>query len=252
MKPTLAHPVKSLWPALAFLVLALAIAEISFRMQWIPNYLLPGPSLVFTSLIEDSEAYKKAFFETLFATLKGLTFSVFVGVLLASLFSVFSLLKRAVLPFCIFFQTVPVVALAPLMVIWFGFGEPTVIASAAIVSFFPMLANSLLGFDSVRPEFRDLFQSFRATRLQTLLKLEIPAAVPSMLSGLRISSGLAVIGAIVGEFVGGGGLGSLIDSARTQQKIEMVFAAVLLSSLLGLFLIAVVSLMELALERFKN
>jgi NitT/TauT family transport system permease protein len=162
------------------------------------------------------------------------------------------LLRRAVLPFCIFFQTVPVVALAPLMVIWFGFGEPTVIASAAIVSFFPVLANTLLGFESASPEHRELFRSFRATRLQTLRRLEFPAAIPSILSGLRIASGLAVIGAIVGEFVGGGGLGALIDSARTQQKIEMVFAAVLLSSLLGLFLVAAAYLAELALHRFKS
>lgn len=237
-------------PPLVLLVAVIVIAEYSFRLQWIPTYLLPGPSLVLYSLSEEFGTYLKAFGETFSATVKGLGISFVAGVLLASLFSLSELLKRAVLPFCIFFQTVPVVALAPLMVIWFGFGEPTVIASSAIVSFFPILANTLLGFTSVRPEFRELFRNLGSTRLQTLLKLEFPSAIPSILSGLRISSGLSVIGAIVGEFVGGGGLGALIDSARTQQKIEMVFAAVLLSTLLGLALVLMTKALATVLNRF--
>jgi NitT/TauT family transport system permease protein len=157
------------------------------------------------------------------------------------LLSQFDFLRRAFYPYAIFFQTVPVIAIAPLLVIWFGFGQPTVIASAFIVSIFPVIASTLLGLQSTEPALSDLFRLYSASRVDHLLKLRMPFALPHVFSGLRIASGLAVIGAIVGEFIGGGGLGSVVDAARTQQRIDKVFAAVLISSLLGLALVAIVN-----------
>jgi NitT/TauT family transport system permease protein len=144
------------------------------------------------------------------------------------------------LPYATFFQTVPVIALAPVLVIWFGFGRPTVVASAFIVSLFPIIANSLLGLQSTDPLLLDLFKLYRASRFQTLWKLQWPASLPAIFGGLRIASGLAVIGAVVGEFIAGGGLGEVVDSARTQQRLDKVFAAVLLSSILGLLLVVLI------------
>ena len=118
--------------------------------------------------------------------------------------------------------------------IWFGYGTRTVVASAFVVSIFPVIANTLSGILSTEPALRDLFRLYGASTFVTLWKLRFPAALPQILTGLRVASGLAVIGAIVGEFIGGQGLGSVVDVARTQQRVDKVFAAVLLASVLGL------------------
>ncbi|MFM8269344.1 MAG: ABC transporter permease, partial [Pseudomonadota bacterium] len=140
-------------------------------------------------------------------------------------------------PYTIFFQTVPIIAIAPLLVIWFGYGIPAVVASGFIVSVFPVIASTLTGLLSADPALRDLFRLYQATRWQAMRKLYLPSSLPFIMNGLRICGGLAVIGAIVGEFLGGVGIGSIIDVARAQQRIDKVFAAVLLASGLGLLLI---------------
>lgn len=239
-------------PAILFVMGVIGLLEILCRTGVIANYIFASPTDVFQAIVEEPRLYRDAFFATLLPATKGLILSFIMGLSLAAGFSLSSWLKQAVLPFCIFFQTVPVVALAPLMVIWFGFGEPTVLASAAVVSFFPILANALLGFNSVTAGHRDLFRLMGASRFQTLWRLEFPTAIPSILAGLQIAAGLAVIGAIVGEFVGGGGLGGLIDSARSQQKTEVIFAAVLLSSILGFLLVRAVDILTLALARYQR
>jgi NitT/TauT family transport system permease protein len=167
----------------------------------------------------------------------GLGFSVLTGVSMALVFFAIPVVRRAVLPFCIFFQTVPIIAIAPLLVIWFGFGDPTVRASAFIVSLFPILANTLTGLQETDPHLKEVFRLYKPSPWQLVLKLQIPSAVPYILTGIRISAGLAVIGAIVGEFIAGGGLGALIDAARTQQRVDLVFSGVLMSSVLALSLV---------------
>jgi NitT/TauT family transport system permease protein len=124
-----------------------------------------------------------------------------------------------------------------------------VIASAFIVSIFPMIANTLAGLVATDPGLLDMFRLYGAGSIAILLKLRLPAALPQIMTGLRISSGLAVIGAIVGEFIGGGGLGSVVDVARRQQRTDVVFAAVILASLLGLAMFGVVNLLSALLLR---
>lgn len=243
--------IKLYGPALLTLIIAIMFFEFITQKEWIPSFLFPAPSAVLKSLGEMSSDYSQAFTSTLTSTLIGLTASAVVGILVAIMFSMNVFLKRALFPFAVFFQTVPIIAIAPLMVIWFGFGEPTVRASAFIVSLFPILANTLVGLDSTDKNLLELFRFYRASKLKTLFKLKIPCAYPYIISGLRIAAGLSVVGAIVGEFVGGGGLGALIDSARTQQRVEIVFAAVLLSSLLGLLLIAGINLCDRAFLKWK-
>lgn len=229
---------KRFLPSLVTLIVVTLCFEALIRQGLLSEALIPSPSSVIKTLCELREDFQRAFLETFINVLLGLSLSVFIGSFTAFLFSLSDLLRRAILPFAIFFQTVPIIAIAPLLVIYFGFGAPTVVASSFIVSVFPMIANTLMGLESASAAQRDLFRICRATRLQTLLKLRIPAAYPFIYSGLKISTGLAIIGAIAGEFVGGGGLGAMIDSARTQQRVDIVFAALLLLSLMGLFFIA--------------
>ncbi|WP_413567972.1 ABC transporter permease [Bdellovibrio sp. HCB117] len=219
--------------AISFFVLTLLL-ELAVQKGLISDTLIPAPTSVMNTLQEMHEDFWIAFKETLFNVLAGLALSVLIGNLIAFVFSLSELLKRAILPFAVFFQTVPIIAIAPLLVIYFGFGAPTVIASSFIVSLFPIIANTLMGLESASESQKDLFRIYHASSLQVLLKLRIPAAYSYIYSGLKISAGLSIIGAIAGEFVGGGGLGTLIDSARTQQRVDIVFAALLLLSLMGL------------------
>ena len=224
-------------PAWIFLFLLLGIWEFSVQQKWIADYLLPSPRAIITATVDNWSDVYTAMLSTLTSIIWGFGLSCVVGISLAVIFFAIPILRRALLPFCIFFQTVPIIAIAPLLVIWFGFGAPTVKASAFIVSLFPILANTLAGLQQTNPLLKELFQLYKPTRWMLITKLQLPSALPYILAGLRIGIGLAVIGAIVGEFIAGGGIGSLIDSARTQQRVDLVFSGVLMSSVLALLLI---------------
>ncbi|MGZ3775056.1 MAG: ABC transporter permease [Pseudobdellovibrionaceae bacterium] len=241
---------KRVLPALFSFLFLTALLEILVTQGKINQSLFPAPTQVLKTLVELNADFKTAFVETFVNVLAGLGLSFIGGNFLAILFSLSRFLRRSILPFAIFFQTVPIIAIAPLLVIYFGFGTPTVIASSFIVSIFPVIANTLMGLESVQEAQKDLFRIYAASPLQILLKLKIPCAYPYIYSGLKISSGLAIIGAIAGEFVGGGGLGSLIDSARTQQRVDIIFATLLLLSFMGLlFLGTFATLNKLILYR---
>lgn len=218
-----------------FLLLGL---EGALRLFHVPDYLFPLPSQTFATLWSSRWDLLQAFQETTTMALIGLALSVVGGVFLALIISLSQWLRAGILPVALFFQTVPIIAVAPMLVIWFGFGGPTVIASSCIVSFFPILASSLKGLESTPKAMLELFKLYRATPMETYLKLKIPFAIPWVFNGLRISLGLSIVGALVGEFIAGGGLGSLIDSARTQQRVDLIFAAVFTSCFLGWLLTA--------------
>jgi len=236
-------------PAWIFLALLLASWQAVVTWQWVPNYLLPSPRDILIATRDNWSDIFVALQSTALSIGWGLGLSFTIGVALAIIFFAIPLLRKAVLPFCIFFQTVPIIAIAPLLVIWFGFGQPTAKASAFIVSLFPILANTLTGLQQTDPQLKELFQLYRPSPLQMILKLQIPSAIPYILTGLRIAVGLSVIGAIVGEFIAGGGLGSLIDSARTQQRVDLVFSGVLMSSALALAMIIVIDTISAFIAR---
>jgi NitT/TauT family transport system permease protein len=229
-------------PALIPFVVFAAAAEIAVRVGWVKAYLVPAPSSVFAAIVESRAELLGALAATSASAIAGFLLSTALGIAIAVFLSSSRAIQRAFYPYAVFFQTVPIVAIAPLLVIWFGYGMQTVIASAFIVSIFPVIANTLTGILSTEPALRDLFRLYGASSTATLFKLRFPAALPQILTGLRVASGLAVIGAIVGEFIGGQGLGSVVDVARTQQRADKVFAAVLLASVLGLVLFGLVNL----------
>lgn len=231
-------------PAWLFLFALLGIWQGVVSVGWVPDYLLPAPSDIYTTTVELWPEIWSATKSTLTSILWGLGCSFAIGVSLAVSFFAVPILRKAILPFCVFFQTVPIIAIAPLLVIWFGFGSTTVRASAFIVSLFPILANTLTGLQETDPLLRELYLLYKPPRWKMIAKLQIPSAIPYILTGLRISVGLATIGAIVGEFIAGGGLGSLIDSARTQQRVDLVFSGVLASSVLALLLVLAIDLIS--------
>ena len=226
---------------MATLVVTAALAEIAIRAAQVSPLLLPAPSAVAAAAWTRSDTLLPALASTAGAVLMGLGLSTVSGVLIAVALSSSRWIERAFYPYAVFFQIVPIVAIAPLLVIWFGYGLRAVVAAAFIVSIFPVIANTLAGLLSVDPALRELFRLYRAGAWDTLWKLRLPWALPYVLTGLRIAAGLAVIGAIVGEFVGGGGLGVVVLEAMRQQRTDLVFAAVLYASFLGLALFGVVS-----------
>lgn len=230
-------------PLIPFVVITIA-TELAVREGLVKSYLVPAPSSVFLAVVQNWQELMQALWKTSAAALIGFAFSTLAGVATAVFLSSSRSIQRAFYPYAVFFQTVPIIAIAPLLVIWFGYGMKTVIASAFVVSIFPVIANTLTGILSTDPALRDLFRLYGASTRVTLFKLRFPSALPQILTGLRVAAGLAVIGAIVGEFIGGQGLGSVVDVARTQQRVDKVFAAVLLASVLGLALFGLINLIS--------
>lgn len=228
------------YPAWIFLALLLLVWQWVVAQGWVASWLLPSPLQIVHTTVELWPEIVDATLSTAQSISWGLGLSVVCGVMTALLFFAIPIARRAILPFCIFFQTVPIISIAPLLVIWFGFGQPTVKASAFIVSLFPILANTLTGLQQTDPHLKELFALYKPSYWQLVCKLQVPSALPYILTGIRISAGLAVIGAIVGEFIAGGGLGSLIDAARTQQRVDLVFSGVIMSSLLAVLLVFII------------
>jgi NitT/TauT family transport system permease protein len=230
-------------PLVPAIVVVLAL-ELLSRTGVFPDYLFPAPSAMWKSFVEDRSRFISVALETLLASAVGFSLSVGVGLLFSAIIAASKTLRSMVLPYAVLFQTVPIIAIAPLLVIWFGYGLPTVVAASFIASIFPIIANTVSGLLSTDPTLLSLFRVLRATRFQTIISLRLPYALPSILTGFRVSSGLAVIGAIVGEFVSGTGLGGLIDESRTQQRVDRVFIAVLLGSLIGIAFFGFVQLLS--------
>ena len=238
-------------PALIPLLVVTAAAEFAVRQGLVRAYLGPAPSSVLRAMLDSRQELMSALLTTSLSALLGFVLSTVTGTAIAVFLASSRAIQRAFYPYAVFFQTLPIIAIAPLLVIWFGYGTRTVVASAFVVSIFPVIANTLSGILSTDPALRDLFRLYGASTPVTLFKLRFPAALPQILTGLRVASGLAVIGAIVGEFIGGQGLGSVVDIARTQQRVDKVFAAVLLASVLGLTLFGLINLISyLTLRRW--
>jgi NitT/TauT family transport system permease protein len=253
MNPSTRRALASIWPPIVVFILAALALEAIVRLFHIKPYILPPPSDVLAVMWRRQDRLFAALLTTATAALAGFAISVLMGVVLAVILSTSRLIRLALYPYTVFFQTVPIVAIAPLLVIWFDFGLLPVAASAFVASVFPVIANTLSGFLSVEPQQRDLFRLYGASRWATLVKLSFPAALPNIITGLRIAAGLAVIGAIVGEFVAGalvgGGLGVMVMEAKKQGNVDVIFAAVLFASMLGLAMFGAINILGYLLLR---
>jgi len=217
-----------------------------------PAFLVPRPGEVAHVAAQNFRRLAGATGVTAMAALSGFTASLILGAAIACAFSQSRFIRISGYPYAIFLQTVPIVAIAPLIITWFGNGFQSVVIVAFIISLFPIITNATSGMLAVDPDLIDLFRLYRAGRWQIWIKLRLPAAVPQIMTGARTSSGLAVIGAIVGEFFAGYshdqfGLGYLIMMTSSQLKTAELFAAVIASTLLGLTIFGAISLLSLTI-----
>jgi NitT/TauT family transport system permease protein len=212
-----------------------------------PEFIIPPPQQVFETLgevLQDGTLAEHTAV-TLQQMLIGLAVGSSIGIVLGYIIARVPLLEDLLSPIIVAFQSTPIVAYAPLLIIWFGSGPTSKIVTCAVIVFFPSLMNTMVGIRNVPPSLYELMRSLRATRWQMFTKLEIPAALPVILTGLKTSATLAVIGAVVGEFVSAGdGLGYLVTAARHQYNTPLVYVAVFTMTALALSLYLCVSLLE--------
>jgi NitT/TauT family transport system permease protein len=238
--------------------LALALWELVVRLNHIPHYILPGPFLVLQSLIADWGTLWPSLLITLQVTFMALAVATIGGVGLAILFTASRWLELSLFPFAVILQVTPIIAIAPLILIYVDNVQLALLICAWIVAFFPILANTTLGLNSADHNLRDLFQLYGASRWQTLWQLRLPSAMPYFLGGLKIAGGLSLIGAIVAEFAAGtagagSGLAYRILEAGYRLNIPRMFAAVLLISLTGILIfLAFTLLSHLVLRRWHE
>lgn len=236
-------------PPLAVLIVLTLLAEAYIRSANTPIYLVPRPSKVLGTLSAESDYLLAALWTTTKASLIGFLLSAVLGVAMAIVLASNAWVRRAFAPYMVFFQTVPIIAIAPMLSIWLEPGLKAVAACAFIVSVFPVVANTLAGLVSTDPALHDLFRLYGAGPLAAMFKLRVPSALPNVFTGLQVAAGLTVIGTVVAEFLVGElgaaqGLGVVIVSASHNGHSDRVFAAVLLASALGLAMFGTVSLVR--------
>jgi NitT/TauT family transport system permease protein len=250
---------RALRVALPAVVLALVVLawDLFVRLKGIPPYILPGPGLVLATLVSDWTVLSGSLAATLGTTLSALALAVAGGIALAVLFNQSRLVEYSLYPYAVILQVTPVIAIAPLLLIYLP--QPAaVLACAWIVAFFPVLANTTLGLNSVDHNLIDLFALYRASRWKVLTHLKLPAALPYMLGGIRIAGGLALIGAVVAEIAAGtagagSGLAYRIVESGYRLNIPRLFAALLLLSVSGIVLFFALSLAShLVLRRWHE
>ena len=226
-------------------VAILVFWEVGVRVGDVPAYLLPPPSMIVERLFTE---YKSIAYHTAMTTgeiLLGFLLSIVVSIPLAALLAQFRWFERALYPVLVTSQTIPKVAIAPLLVVWFGFGLMPKVLIAFLICFFPIVVDTLVGFRSVPKEVLWLAQSMGASNLKTFRYIQVPAALPSIFAGIKVASTLAVVGAVVSEFVASDrGLGYLLIVANGTLDVRLAFAVLVMLSVIGILLFAAVSFIE--------
>lgn len=235
----------------ALLCCFLLLGELLIRVADIPAYLIPPPSSIFSLLFEERNSFALHFGITAIESGAGFFMGATIAAMLAFGMFRFNLLKKMIMPYCAAFQAVPIVAVAPLLVIWFGSGIQSKIVMASLISFFPTLAVIITSFEEVNADSQLLFRLYKANYLTTVTRLLLPASLPEIVTGLKVSAGLAVVGAIVAEMTGADkGLGFLILTSSYRLETVRLFGAIIMASLLGLAAYSLPGLLKFFLPHY--
>lgn len=242
MNRWLLHPAtRPFW----LILMLLLLWDIVVRLFKIPPYLIPPPLAVVRELGKEWPMLLSQSLPTLYATLGGFAASALVGVPIAMWIAHSRTVESFVYPLLVFSQSIPKVAIAPLFVVWFGFGIVPKVIAAFLLGFFPVVVSTVQGFKSIEPDVIDLARSMGAKPLKIFMKFRLPQALPSIFSGLKVSVTLAVVGAVVGEFVGSNsGIGFVLQRATGTFDLPLMFAALVVLSTMGVLLFLVVEMVE--------
>jgi NitT/TauT family transport system permease protein len=246
LKTNRSHTVLAvLLPPLAAFVIIASIWEITVRALELPAYILPAPSRIWASLIKDGGSILGHTGITLFEAVVGFTIGSVLGALLGIVFAYSRLLARGLLPYVIATNTIPVVAIAPIIILWFGHGIESKIAVTAFLSFFPLALNMMKGLQSYDHTIMDVFHVAAASNFQRFAKMRLPSSLPFVFVGLKLNVTFSVIGAIIAEFIQADrGLGFVIMTAYRTLNMPRLWAAMLMSAIIGILFFALVALIE--------
>jgi NitT/TauT family transport system permease protein len=237
-------------PPILFTVAAIGVWQLTVSLLDVSPTVVPKPTAVVETLVDQWDLIWDATKTTLVEILYGFALSVVIGVALALLLARFRMLDRAVYPLVVIFQNVPKIAIAPLLILWFGFGIAPKAILITFIAFFPITVTMRTGLASVDPDLVLLLRSVGASRNEILFRVQLPWSIPFLFAGLHVAITLSVIGAIVAEFAGASnGLGYLIEFASTQLDTPLVFAGITAISVVGVALYYAVTLTEIALSR---
>jgi NitT/TauT family transport system permease protein len=230
---------------LVLIVALLVVWEVCVRVFGVPAYLLPPPSAIARRMVIDYKLLAVNAWVTLGEVLAGYALAIVVSIPLAAILAQFRVVENAVYPTLVASQTIPKVAIAPILVVWFGFGLTPKVLIAFLICFFPIVVDTMTGFRCVPREVIWLARSMGASQWKTFVKIRIPAALPNIFAGLKVASTLAVVGAVVGEFIGADrGLGYQLIVANGLMDVQLSFAVLVSLSLLGIALYVAVDLLE--------
>jgi NitT/TauT family transport system permease protein len=232
-------------PAVILSAALLAFWEAAIRLFKVSSFVLPAPSAVIVSLVENRKILFQAAQATAVEIILGFVLAAIVGIAIAIAIVRFERFGQALYPLVVLFQNVPKVALAPLFILWFGYDLAPKVTLIVVIAFFPVAIDMMAGLQSVEPAFVSLMRSVGATRGEIMRRVQIPHSLPHLMAGLKVAITFSVIGAIVGEFAGASaGLGYVIQLASTQLETALVFAALIVVSVLGLVFYYIVELAE--------
>lgn len=243
--PKFKFQLKYLGPVVAFIVFISLWQSIPTILD-IKPFILPKPTDVVAAAIKDWDLLWPAMQITIVEAVIGFILSAVIGIGVSILLASSRIIEISLYPYAVILQTIPVIAIAPIVVIWFGSGFNSIIIISFLIGFFPIVSNTLMGLNSVDKNMVDLFQLYNASKWQTMWKLRIPAAMPYIMSGLKVSCTLSIIGAITGEYIAGigggkGGLGYAITVAAVQLKTPYLFACAIAGALFGIVFYLIVS-----------
>lgn len=234
-----------IWRPLLLIVVILVIWQVVTALKLVAGYLVPTPSETWEKFSQNADYLWHASLVTMSETLVGFAVAVVVGLLASVVMAISAPLEKSVYPLLVLAQVVPKIAIAPLFVVWLGFGFSPKVMMAALIAFFPIVVSGFTGIKSIDPDLLDLGTTMHASKLQLFLRFRLPAALPHIMSGLKVAVTLAVTGAVVGEFVGSNnGLGYVILQANGNVDTPMLYAALIILSLIGVILFALVEVLE--------
>jgi NitT/TauT family transport system permease protein len=242
----------SIYSWLLFILILLLWEMLAKQMS---ELVLPAPSVVVATLLEGltSGYYTPHILQTSLEIVIGLFIGSLLGILTGIWMGEVEFIRKLLFPYVIASQAVPKLALAPLFILWFGFGMTSKVVITALICFFPLMENTVTAIQYTDPQKVELFRVLGANRWQTLFKLKIPAGLPSIMAGFRVAVVLAVVGAVVGEFIGGSeGLGALIIASQGMMDTPLMFSVLILITILGTFLYQLVYFIERRLFQYKN
>lgn len=234
-----------LWRPVVFVVILFGAWWMVTENGWVAPYILPSPVDTWTTMVENAAYLGSHTWVTTIETIIGFAIAVVIGELVAVLMIYSKTIEKTAYPLILFAQVIPKIAVAPLFVVWLGFGMEPKIVVAVLMAFFPIVVSGMAGLKSVDPEILELTSTMGASSIKTFLKVRLPASLPQLFSGLKVAATLAVTGAVVGEFVGANeGLGYVILQANGNIDTAMLFAALIIMSLMGVLLFALIQIAE--------